>query len=328
MNIKVFLETAGNFAERELLQRFYNGINRSISNGTRLVPDSDEPDEVHIDIDKGHSPCDVSVIMGSWKPREKDHHLVRTSVVENSHCFIVVETPLLGRKMFQPNEYFRVGMNGFLNKSGKFCLPGQVNNSRLNRLGITWNGWRHNSGGHIVLLMQLPSDASLRGVNIFSWAKDTIEKIRKETNKKIIVRTHPGYNPKDGDEFYKFIADICTSGIPNIEFSRGKEKTLHEDLNGAYCTVAFSSGSSIDSVIAGIPTIACDPGNFAYDISTNFVSEINHLRLADQQTVMRWLEMLSYSQWTIAEMENGTVWNHLLPIVVERLKTMPKKGKK
>lgn len=328
MIIKVFLETAGNFAERELLQRFYNGIQRSLATGNRLMPDTDENDEVLIDIDRGHSPCDVAIIMGSWKPREKDHHLVRTSVVENSPCFIVVETPLLGRKTSQPNTHFRVGVNGFLYKSGKFFTEQQVNGARLSNLNISWNGWKNDPNGHIVLLMQLPGDASLRGINFFSWAKYAIEEIRKKTNKKIIVRTHPLYNPKDGDEYYKFVADIFTSGLTNIEFSKGKEKTLDQELKGAYCTVAYSSGSSIDSIIAGIPAIACDPGNFAYDISTNFIGEINHLKLKESKDIVRWLETLAYSQWTVEEMENGVVWNHLLPTLTEKLKTIPRKGKK
>ncbi len=328
MIINVFLETAGNFDERELLQKFYQGIEQAVSTGSRLMPDSDEPDEVHININKGHSPCDVAVFMGSWKPREKDHHLVRTSVVESSPCFVVVETPLLGRVVFQPNQQFRIGVNGFLNNAGKFYANTQLNSDRLNRLGITWNGWRNNPDGHIVLLMQLPGDASLRGVNVFAWAKDTIYKLRKETNKKIIIRTHPKYNPKDSDEYYKFVSDIFIEKIPNIEFSNGKERTLNDDLVNAYCTVAFTSGSSIDSVVAGIPTITCDPGNFAYEISTKFPEEVNNLKKLQPQEIKQWLEKLSYSQWSIEEMQNGTVWRHLIPTLVDVLSKVPRKGKR
>ncbi len=328
MIIKVFLETAGNFAERELLQRFCQGIEQAVATGTQLVNDGNEKDEVFIDIGKGHSPCDVAVIMGSWKPREKDHHLVRTSVVESSPCFVVVETPLLGRVMFQPNQQFRIGVNGFLNKAGTFFSREQVRPDRLRSLGVSWGGWKNSSSGHIVLLMQLPGDASLRGVNVFSWAKDAVKKLREKTDKRIIIRTHPGYNPKDSDEYYKFVSDMFIEKIPNIEFSNGKEKTLTEDLNNAYCTVAFTSGSSIDSVLHGIPTIASDPGNFAYDISTNFISEVNNLKMENTNTITLWLERLSYSQWSIDEMQNGQVWRHLNPTLVDILSKVPRKGKK
>lgn len=321
MIIKTFLETAGNFAEREILQKFHNGIEKSII--------SKDGATAEISIEKGFSHCDVAIIMGSWKPREKDHHLVRTNVVENASCFVVVETPLLGRKMFQPNEYFRVGVNGFLNNSGTFTQT-ECSNDRYNKLGLSWNGWQSNSNGNVLLLLQLPGDASLRGTNIYQWAMYAIKEIRKVSSRQIRIRTHPGHNIKDSDEFYKFISDLTLENIPGISFSIGKDVPLSQEFPQTYCTVAFSSGSSIDSIVHGIPTIACDPGNFAYDISSKYPSEIESLVKSPSEVVLKWLARLAYSQWTIHEMEKGVVWNYISPII-ETIKienpTPRKKGK-
>ena len=304
MKINTFLETAGNFDERELLLKLHQGISSKLS----------ENDESNIIIDKEYSQCDLSIIMGSWKPREKDHHTVRNSVVENSRCFMVVETALLGRKVFENNKYFRIGINGFLNNSGVFN-HGNYANDRLSKLGISWNGWKNNPDGNILLFLQLPGDASLRGISIYAWAFSAIKKIRKHTNRTIVIRTHPMHNIKDTDEFYKMIADLFLENISNVVVSNGKTVPLDNDLSSAFCTVAYSSGSSIDSILAGIPTIAVDAGNFAFEVSSNFFEDINSPKKESERVINQWLNKLSYSQWTIEEMFNGAAWTHLRPLV-------------
>jgi hypothetical protein len=79
--------------------------------------------------------------------------------------------------------------------------------------------------------------------------------------------------------------------------------------------VAYTSGSSIDSVLNGVPAIAVDPGNFAWDISTNYLNEIENIKLASDDDVNQWLNNLSYSQWSPLEMYNGTAWRHLVPLI-------------
>ena len=320
MKVKVFLETAGNFAERDILQKFYRGV-QSCFNGI-------DEHQVEIDIEKNYSPCDVAIMLGSWKYREKDHHIVRTSIAESSQCFVVLETPLLNRKVFEDNTYFRIGINGFLNNSGKFVNDQVISKDRLQKLGIHWNGWQNKQDGNILLLLQLPGDASLRNTNIYEWATYAIQEIRKSSNRPIVVRTHPKHNIKDTDEFYKFVSDCSLQKISNISFSIGKDRHIDEDFSQAYCTVAFSSGSSIDSIIKGIPTIACDPGNFAYEVSSNFPNQVESIKKESGEKITKWLSELAYSQWTVDEMERGIVWNYLLPMIKNILENpMPIKRK-
>ena len=65
---------------------------------------------------EAYKPCDLAVIFGSWKPREKGTHQTRTSVAHNAPAFLVIETPLLGRRTDQVNQYWRIGINGYLNR--------------------------------------------------------------------------------------------------------------------------------------------------------------------------------------------------------------------
>lgn len=321
MLIKVFLQTAGNFEEKELLMKFYEGIREIESDRGKKEFKQYIGNGVFLDSNYHYTNCDVAIMMGSWKDRERDHHTVRNSIVENARCFIVIETPLLNRVVFQPSRQHRVGVNGFLNNQGTFCQKNH-DQKRLNHLEIDWSGWKNDENGHILLLLQLPGDASLRGINIYTWASNTATRIRKYTDRKIVIRTHPSHKPKDTDDWYKFYTDISMN-VKNIDFSLGKDKNIKEDLKDAYCSVAYTSGSSIDSIVNGIPTLATDPGNFAFEISSRFVEEIENLKLSDNATVKQWLQNLSYSQWSPEEMQNGEIWIHLLPIVNNYLANLP-----
>lgn len=322
MKIKVFLDSAGNFDEREILLKFYRGILKL----EPAVQTLDFDDGAYIDINPHYTECDVAVMMGSWKPRDRDHHQVRNSIVENARCFVVVETPLLNRKMFQKSTHHRIGVNGFLNNHGMFN-HGNHGNDRTQKLGISWEGWKNKDDGKILLMLQLPGDASLRGINMYAWAANTIEKIRKTSSRKIVVRTHPSHIPKDADEFYKFSFDLLTK-YKNIEFSSGKEKTIKDEFADCYCSVAYTSGSAIDSILAGIPVLVTDPGNFAFDISSNYLEEIENLKKVTAGEINAWIDNLSYSQWTPDEMESGEVWSHIKPLVSKAIKLAPSNKKK
>jgi hypothetical protein len=68
---------------------------------------------------------------------------------------------------------------------------------------------------------------------------------------------------------------------------------------------------SIDAVINGIPVIACDEGNFAWNVAERKLSNIENLNLSSDTEVHQWLKNLSYCQWTPTEMASGQCWDHL-----------------
>ena len=322
MKIKVFLESTRDFAEHQLLCKFYEIIPEETTVDWELTDIESEIMHKEIDIGDSYSDCDIAVMFGSWKPREKGHHLVRNAIVQNAPCFIMFETPLLRRSVHKVNDYYRVGVNGFLNNQGSFT-PNKLNYSNdrlLNKLKLSWDGWKQNSQGHILMLLQLPGDASLRGPDIYNWLNTCIGDIREQTNKKIVIRPHPLSPMRETDLFFKTVTELYMEGIKNIEVSDPSIKSLKEDLNGAYCSVTFTSGSAVDSIMAGIPTVATDPGNFAWDISTNFCDEINNVLLEDPKTVQQWLSNLAYYQWDTTEIKSGAVWKHIWEVAFHELR--------
>ena len=304
MKIKIFLNSAGSMWQHDLLTKFAEGVERRKS----------EEDVVEFSLDDTVSACDVAVIFGSWKDRDKGHHIIRSNVATRSRCFVVIETALLGRKVKEENTYWRVGVNGFLNHQGKF-LSRDMPGSRYTQLNLPgWQGWKNNPQGHIVMLLQLPGDASLRRTNIWEWALYTISEIRKYSEKPIVIRPHPLMNLKPGDEFFEFYYKLNNLGLKNISVSDPAVEPLKQQLNNAYCTVSFTSGSSIDSIIEGIPVIAMDPGNFAWDVSSRYPEQITDIPRVPNQRIEQWLWNLAWSQWNKNEMKSGQCWEHLLPI--------------
>lgn len=261
-------------------------------------------------------PCDVAVIFGSWKAREKGSHITRSAVAANAKRFVVIETPLLNRSTNMPNQYWRVGINGYLNRDALWpSLSRDDARKRLQRLGIRWQGWQNDPDGHVVVALQLPGDASLRGCDINDWAFQAIMTLRQHTDRKIVIRNHPLCSTRAFADHEILAGRLMQHGVNNIRLSDGYLVPWEHDLAGAYCTVTYTSGLAIDSVVSGIPTISCDPGNFAWGFSSRDACEVEDVRRAPAATVETWLRHLASCQWSQDEMRQGTAWRHVLPVL-------------
>jgi hypothetical protein len=186
---------------------------------------------------------------------------------------------------------------------------------RLELMNIQWKGWQSNPKGHILVALQLPGDASLRGIDINDWALRTILDIRQNTGRFVVVRNHPLSSQRAFADHEELARKLLLAGVQNIRFSDGAEVPWSDDLRNAYCTVTYTSGLAIDSIVAGIPTIAYDPGNFAWSISSHSVGEIDAVKMTSNDKVSVWLKKLAGCQWSQAEMRDGTAWQHLLPVI-------------
>ena len=108
MKIKIFMLSGASASERNLLISFAQGVrswlevlhghsatSAQFSKIGRWAQESNMSDLVEYVYDEHYSECDVGVIFGSWKPRDKGSHIVRTSVAHNAKRFIVIETPYI-----------------------------------------------------------------------------------------------------------------------------------------------------------------------------------------------------------------------------------------
>lgn len=327
------MASATDLAEKNILKALGQGIQRWIDQN--VSPNDRALDVVRIgrwqqfhnrpehtleyEYGEAYRACDLAVIFGSWKPREKGTHQTRISVAHNAQRFLVIETPLLGRRTDQMNQYWRVGINGYLNRDAVWPqLTPTAADQRVKDFGIGWNGWKNNAQGHVVVALQLPGDASLRGQDINEWALDSVKRIRSVCDRRIVVRCHPLVSERGFAEHHELAGHILMAGMDKIKFSDGAQVSWSEDIKGAYCTVTYSSGMAIDSVLAGIPTIACDEGNFAWGISSNMIEQIVELRCASSDEIKQWMRFLAGCQYSLEEMQDSTAWINILN-TLERL---------
>lgn len=327
MKIKVFMQTGSNAIERNILMHAGTGLQQYLDakfgvptiNTVRLGRWQGSFPNVEYEYGDSYVPCDLAVMFGSWKPREKGHHVVRNSVALNATNFVCIETALLGRKTNQENTHYRIGLNGFLCRDAHWPVYKKDQGlNRLSELSIKWNGWNNKPDGHVLVALQLPGDASLRGIDISQWAFEAIQSIRSQTDRPIVVRSHPLVSDRGFTSYASLVSSVVCSNISNVTFSDGAKQSWANDLANAYCTVTYTSGLAIDSVIAGVPTIACDPGNFAFDISSNFPYEVESLKLAENETVDTWLGQLAMCQWTVKEMADKTMWSRYIEILTNK----------
>jgi hypothetical protein len=343
MLIKIFMGSASNYQERDTLLKFGQGIQTWIDQQNGGSPQSDMvrigrwadleiglPHALNYEYAEGYTECDVAVFFGSWKAREKNHHMTRSSVAGTSRCFVCIETPLLNRVTNTLNTQWRTGINGFLCQSATWPDYNQgLGQQRLGNLDIGgWQGWRNDPNGHILLALQLPGDASLRGVDVNEWAFNAIKEIRKHSQRPIVVRNHPLSSGRAMADHESLARQVLMHNIIGIKFSDGAMMPWKDDLQGAYCTVTYTSGLAIDSVLSGIPTVACDNGNFAWPFSSHYLEEIERLKLADSNTVNTWLQHLSQCQYSVEEMQSGVAWSSLVGPINSILEKNLKDGKK
>lgn len=257
-----------------------------------------------------YQPCDVAVFFGSWKNRDTPWHNVKNDIVAKANNFIVLETPLIGRgpvaEIMQDN-WFRIGINGFLADTGNFNnndCDGTRWSTLSTALGLSLTEYKKNPSlqDPVIIPLQLPGDASLRGACIEKWVYDAATEVRSVSDRPIVVRTPQ--LPRAFDK--RHMSNI--GKIPNLTFQEGTRDNLFRTLKSAHCTVVYSSGLSVDSLLMGCPTIACSRSNFCYDTVQNCPSSIECLYRPDRNQLFY---NLSYAQWHVKEMAAGMPWKHL-----------------
>ena len=250
--------------------------------------------------------CDLAIFFGSWKNRDRPHHNLKRKIVSSVENFIVIETPIIGRGKVTNSlndEWFRIGINGFLNHTGNFNNK-DCKNKRWQEIKkkfkLDLKPWRDNSNkGPIVLVLQLPGDASMCNIDVNKWALFCVKTIRSLTSRQILIRKPQLERNFQLSECLKY---------SDVSIQSGTYENKIQTFESAWVTVTFSSVMGVESIINGCPTIAMHPASFAFEISSNSLDEIEKPKMPDRS---QWLNNLSYTTWSLNEIKKGLPWKHL-----------------
>lgn len=158
--------------------------------------------------------------------------------------------------------------------------------------------WRQ-SGNHILIFCQRPKGWNMFGNDQDAWLEKTIDKIRKHTDRPVMVRMHPG----DGSRF-KAMDKLQKRYGNSITIS--EHANIRDALSGAWCTVGYNSTPNVVAAIEGIPGYVEDPTHsWAADVTCTDLRQIVDPPLPDREL---WANKIANIHWSNDEVRTGQLW--------------------
>lgn len=184
-------------------------------------------------------------------------------------------------------QWTSLGWNGLNGRAAAPPAPDAGARWRRN-FGARLEAWREH-GAFVVVMGQVPGDASIDGVDMAAWYRAACKASRR-FGLPVRFREHPSARQ----------SGMATPVPLGVDVD---ERPLAECLADARFVVTFNSNSATDAVLAGIPALACDAGSIAWPVT-------GHGLAADPPSPdrTRWAADIAWRQWTTDEIESGAAW--------------------
>jgi len=210
--------------------------------------------------------------------------------VQQSKPTIVLEVGGIKR-----GSTWKVGLNG-INRDAYFGPMGN-DSSRANLLGLTLKPWQ-TQGDHILICGQHDKSLQWHGMPKMSqWLIETIDEIRKYTDRKIVFRPHPRCQlPSIENEFNNVVRQRP------VQLPRTYDD-FDISFSNVYATVNYSSNPGVHSVIEGVPAFV-SKSSLAFPVANNLddLSTIENPKCFDRQ---QWLNDYAWTEYTLEEISQG-----------------------
>jgi hypothetical protein len=199
----------------------------------------------------------------------------------------ILERGYVGDRFVSASVSFGGGLNG----RGTFRGPMHDGGRWRRHFAHLMQPWRGEDDrrGYALLVGQVPGDQSLAGVNIDRWYYQTLLGLRR-FGREVRFRPHPR------------AVELGRAQYPSMDGVVRASGDLADVLRGAGLVVTFNSNTAVESVLAGVPTIAMDEGSMAWPVTGHAVGEI----VTPDRTP--WAHWLAWCQWTMDEMRSGDCW--------------------
>jgi len=236
------------------------------------------------------------------------HTVIQQQSKRNKHVVVVDSNLFLYANTANDLHYLRYSFNGVFPNTGIYCDT-NVDPTRWQKisknLNLNLKDYRTN-GEHILLCLQRNGGWSMGNVDIQEWAVNTINAIRRFTDRPIVIRLHPG------DKTSK---NIIQPGNPNcrIKFSKAvrlsTNANLVDDLKNCWAAVNYNSSPMVGAAIEGVPIFVMDPiKSQCRDVANTDLTQIENPSMPDRQS---WANRLSMFHWNFEELKSGECWTHM-----------------
>jgi len=142
--------------------------------------------------------------------------------------------------------------------------------------------WRKNHKGKILLVTPSEKPCKFYNIDRDRWVADTIETLKKHTDREIIVRDKGKRHERVGE-----------GSVPKYLI---KEKI--------YATVTYQSIAAIESVCVGVPAFTMEK-TAADSVTSKDLSKIETPFYPDRDQVHKWQHWLAYCQYHVSELGSG-----------------------
>jgi hypothetical protein len=147
---------------------------------------------------------------------------------------------------------------------------------------------------------------SMKGYDIVQWIQDTIRLIQSHTDRKIIIRSHPG--DKLAVDYLAKRPGHPLEHFANVELSP-PGRSLDKDLQGAWAVVNHNSSAAVGPIIKGFHCFLTDPTDSQCKEVVN--TDFSKIEQPDRFDRQQWLKRISMFHWTFEELRSGACWKHM-----------------
>jgi hypothetical protein len=297
-DVVVYLSSLPRIADRnrkvEVLRAFAQGAQ---AQGARVLLQS-QPQVID---------CRLAVILGWVGSKIRGQHIqLRQNVIDHQRqtgrhvmpidasCFKFADAS---------SQFLRYSLDGVFYNSNNYANANSTDKKWQEiraRLGLDLLPWR-DQGHHVLVCLQRDGGWSMKGTDMAAWTDVTVRRLRRLTDRPIVVRPHP----KHGMDL------SALTKLPGVTQSPPGH-SLQQDLVGAWAAVFYNSSSSVAAVLNGVPVFVSDDDCVAWAVANSDLDQIEAPGMPDRT---QWLYDLSAAHWTDAESRSGTIYQHFLDFI-------------
>lgn len=237
--------------------------------------------------------ADVAVIWSMvWSGRMRLNEAVWRQFRASRKPVIVLEVGMLNR-----GHTWKMGING----TGSNAIWGRgLDINRVQKLGLTLKPWQSNGQNIVIACQRHDSEQWAGQPNIDTWLQSTVDIIRQNSNRKIVVRSHPRQKIK--------IPSGAVNEIPQPIPNTYDDFNFEHSINEAWAVVNWNSGPGCQAIINGIPAFV-GPSSLAAPVGNLNLVDIEKPSRPDRS---RWFLELCHTEWTTDEIATGYPISRLL----------------
>ena len=209
-------------------------------------------------------------------------------------------------------RYYRMGKNQWTYGKTKWCKS--LNLQRLNNMimlttrynpevkleNIYNHQWKNNKDGAVLIVPGLEHDPT-SSMPVPEFIKTTVEKVRKATTRKILVKAHP---------HSKIVIEDLVEDVEVVD----RDVTLNTIIDDVYCGVLGESTSIFQLINLGIPCITSQY-NFGVELENTNIDKIEDLYYATPEEVLEWYKMVSYTEFTLQEFDSDKIFYYIKELI-------------